>query len=686
MFSWGGESLSPLIGASTLPSAERPRSRSPHAARSQPTPLNSPSSGMSAGSPSVTGAAATVGSWTTGNINIDVWMSGQLEPEVLMQLSEIPLSKRKSIVIGMMKTPPTNPNSWAKACLRNFREQQFERQVAGGSSPHIRMGSTGSPGQGLSRNYGSPQGHESHGAMMQGPPLSAFADGMLQEVTGGRREGPLFPDLNNTPDRWVSSAWTLWQNSKSNFLAEIHSQLGEVVRHRFQVLPPRDQLHIGFCLMLAACIGRDLDQLVNGWCDRYDSLTNGIVLSPVMGASAPVACSSLSVQFILCGGVLASSNVLVWVAMQCVTSCRPDLRFDLKPVIEVGYREVDVRMARAAFNAKACLPRSDAGIMPCGLDDAVIGFLPEWKEKNTKVIFVIQVPNVPASTNSVPDSDVGQIHGPALRHLFHFRKSIASVTSDLGLSNVATVAFASPDTSDDLRSALSELFGNAVEGVGSTLKYNDFAASPVVFANPVQLSVVKNTSPAAESNKVDGWIFNSEALRSLGSTALPLNPQTLSRNASAHLLGERSLLPNEERLLKIAKMKHEITGELRLPSRDFFGRQLGFEGSPVMKIINEQFKCHPWIIPSTGGAAPPGLKGGEACGQSRYCLECESLFQDLAVVYHLSTCADIVCSCFLKSVMTWQDGRGAQDFLTLPAHWTHHRCGPDCPSNPSRGL
>ena len=665
---------------------ERLRSRSPHPGQSQPTPPNSQTAHHAAGSSGANTSSADVTSWSTGRLNLDSWMTGQLEPEVLMQLAEIPVSKRKSIVIGMMKNPPSNANSWTKACLRNYREQQYERQVSGGTPSPSGMRSTGSAAQGASPNYGSPQGHGMHGLMMQGPPISATAGAMAHEITGGRRAGPLFPPLNNTPDRWVSAAWTLWQNSKSNFLAEIHSQLGEVVRGRFQVMPPRDQIHIGFCMMLASSTGMDLDQLVNGWCDRYDALTSGLAPTPVLGPSAQVPCSQLSVQFILCGGVLALPNILTWVAMQCVNSCRPDLRIDLKPVIEVGYREVDVRMARDLFKFPACLPRSEVGITPCGLNDVVTGFLPEWKQKNTKVIFVIQVPNVPASTTSAHDSDAMMIHGPALRHLFHVRKSIETITSDLGLSNVATVAFASPTTSQVLRSDLSEFFGNVVEGVDSTLKYNDFAASPVVFTNPVQLSVVKNTSLAAESDKLDGWIFNSAALRSLGKSALLLTPETLSNNASALLLGERMLQPQEENLLKIATMKHDVTGELRLPSRDFFARQLGFEGSPLMKIVNEQFKCHQWIIPSTGGAAPGGLKGGEACGQSRYCLECESLFQDLASVYHLSTCADVVISCFLKSVMTWQDSRGPQDLLTLPVHWSLHRCGPDCPPNPTRGL
>jgi hypothetical protein len=613
-------------------------------------------------------------------------MTNTLEADVLVQLAEIPAGKRKSIIIGMMKKPPANPNSWAKACLRNYREQMFESQVAGGTSPHTGMRSTASPAQSASPNYGSPQGHVSHFALMQGPPISAHAESVMRDFTGGRREGPLFPALDNTPDKWVLSAWTLWQHSKSNFLAEIHGQMGEVARGRFQILPPKDQLHIGFALMLASMKGIDLDQTVNSWCDRYDALTNGIGLTPTVPAGSPLPCNELSVQFILCGGVLASSNILTWVAMQCVTSCRPDLRIDMRPVIEVGYREVDVRVARGVFIAKACLARSDVGFTPSGLNDAVNGFLPEWKAKNTKVIIVIQVPNVLASTAHPSDVDRTQIHGSALRHLFDLRKGIATISSGLGQSSVATVAFAPPNISDVLRSELAELFGNIVDGVSTTIKYNDFAASPVVFTNPVNLSVVKNTTPVPETDKLDGWIFNSEALRGMGSTALPLNPESLSRNACAQLLGERMLSPQEERLLSISKMKHEITGELRLPSRDFFGRQLGLEGSPVMKIVNEQFKCHQWIIPSTGGAAPAGLKGGEACGQSRYCLECESLFQEFAVVYHLSTCADVVTSCFLKSVMTWQDGRGPQDFLTLPAHWSDHRCGPDCPSNPSRGV
>ena len=317
-------------------------------------------------------------------MQMDTWMSEQIEEGVLTSLADIPLSKRKSIVIGMMKQMPKNPNSWVKACLRNFHEQVFERQVTGGASPNFGMRPNGTPPSVPSPYQGMQAGQPSHGSLMQGPPLSSISESMVRQITGRGREGPLSPVVTGTPDKWVHSAWTLWQNNKSHFCAEIHSQLGEVVRGRFQGMPARDQLHIGFGLMLAASTGMDLDQLVNSWCDRYDALSNGIVLTPAPTTAATSSPSQLSVQFILCGGVLASSNVLTWVAMQCVGYCRPDLRIDLMPVIEVGYREVDVRVARAVFNAQACLARSDAGVTPGGLNDAITGFLQEWKQKKPR--------------------------------------------------------------------------------------------------------------------------------------------------------------------------------------------------------------------------------------------------------------------------------------------------------------
>jgi hypothetical protein len=620
MFSWGGQSLNPLAGVSTGPAPEA-RSRSPRQSQSQPVPSHDDFAGHGHLPSPANVTPGNVQPWVTGSAVADAWMPANLEHDVLDQLAEMPAAKRKSVILGMMKNPPTNPNSWAKACVRNWREQMFERQAAGGPSPHTGMRSTGSSEQriGSCSHYSTPNGHVSpHGALMQGPPLSAQSESMARAITGVRRQGPLFPDLPRSPAQWVQSAWTLWHTSKSNFCALIHAQLGDAVRGRFQVMPPQDQLHIGFGVMLAADTSMDLDQLVSGWCDRYDLLNNGIVSTPVPPVGTPTPGAQLSVQFILCGGVLASSNILTWVAMQCMHSCRPDLRIDLKPVIEVGYREVDVRVARGMLSSGFCDARSDAGCTPAVLNDAVIRFLPEWKEKSTKIVFVIQVPNDQNSQSRVSVAGGSPIHSKALRHLFHFRKSIATISDDLGHSNVATVVFASSTTSEVLRSELSELFGRVVEGVSTTLKYNEFAESPVVFTNPTQLSVAKNTTLAPESDKIDGWIFNSTALRSLGPAALPLNPNTLSRNACAHLLKERMLLPQEEDLLQAAKMKHAITGELRLPSRDFFGRLLGLEGSPVLKIVNEQFKCHQWIIPSTGGPAPSGLRGGEACGQSRY--------------------------------------------------------------------
>jgi hypothetical protein len=92
-----------------------------------------------------------------------------------------------------------------------------------------------------------------------------------------------------------------------------------------------------------------------------------------------------------------------------------------------------------------------------------------------------------------------------------------------------------------------------LKALSPTIRYNDFVVSLFVFSNPVELSSVKNTRPALDSDKVDGWIFNSGGLRSLGNSVLPFDPVTLCRNAYAQLLGERTLLPQEENLLKNSK-------------------------------------------------------------------------------------------------------------------------------------
>jgi hypothetical protein len=124
-------------------------------------------------------------------------------------------------------------------------------------------------------------------------------------------------------------------------------------------------------------------------------------------------------------------------------------------------------LPQLCVSSKACLPHSDAALAPCGLNDAVNQCLPVWKENNTKVIFVIQVPKLSTHVTSGSDVEGHQIHGTLLRHLFHLRKSIVTTSSGLGHSNVASIAFASLMISTVLRLGLADMFGNVVEGVVS---------------------------------------------------------------------------------------------------------------------------------------------------------------------------------------------------------------------------
>ncbi len=120
MFSWGGQSLNPLAGVSTGPAPEA-RSRSPRQSQSQPVPSHDDFAGHGHLPSPANVTPGNVQPWVTGSSVADSWMPANLEPDVLDQLAEMPASKRKSVILGMMKNPSTNPNSWASMCSQLAR-------------------------------------------------------------------------------------------------------------------------------------------------------------------------------------------------------------------------------------------------------------------------------------------------------------------------------------------------------------------------------------------------------------------------------------------------------------------------------------------------------------------------------------------------------------------------------------
>ena len=71
----------------------------------------------------------------TGNPRADGWYHDHInDAEVKLKFMEMPVYRRKSIILKAMDRPPDNLESWLIACHRNWITQELEKRVAGGAS------------------------------------------------------------------------------------------------------------------------------------------------------------------------------------------------------------------------------------------------------------------------------------------------------------------------------------------------------------------------------------------------------------------------------------------------------------------------------------------------------------------------------------------------------------------------
>ena len=75
----------------------------------------------------------------TGNPRADCWYHDHPnDAEVKLKFMEMPVYRRKSIILKAMDRPPDNLESWLIACHRNWITQELEKRVAGGASVYGR--------------------------------------------------------------------------------------------------------------------------------------------------------------------------------------------------------------------------------------------------------------------------------------------------------------------------------------------------------------------------------------------------------------------------------------------------------------------------------------------------------------------------------------------------------------------
>ena len=146
----------------------------------------------------------------------------------------------------------------------------------------------------------------------------------------------------------------------------------------------------------------------------------------------------------------------------------------------------------------------------------------------------------------------------------------------------------------------------------------------------------------------------------------------------------RPLAEWEQTAVDRIKMQHVSTGEVRFISRAFWLLWLGFEGTPLPKIVDEIWPCFEHILAATGEQLAATSQDASACGAHRWCRNCEILFQHLGQAWHVQSLTDCAVG-WLSRVLDYHvQGDRSVAWFDRPDE-PAHQCGPFCPHNPKQG-
>ena len=629
--------------ARSRPPTPRDRSRSPRGGGENRSPANTSDRPQ----------------WCTGNEDVDAWMVQNLEEVVIEDLGIIPVSKRKDIVLNMMLNNRDNPNAWARACIRNFRTAQNEREYA------------------LRRKQAN--GCSPSSQICKSPSSNGTA-------TSFRTSVPVV----STPA--IVAAIKMAETNPSHMIENMIKCMDTQSRGKLITMTPKQQLWVGVASYLSTYDDNSLPDNIKSVLSRMLAVQQAEGQPCATKSSSPGSIPSaaskktISLQLVFVGGELCIGLLSALVAHQKLEKMNPEVSVQILPVME--FSQVDTNVKTHRNLEKANLGLSYDSQFPKTLDEleqTVQSKLPQWKESDTKVVFISFLPFPVNPVSQATPTRKGSLHSESLRPIWLVRNAMNRVTETLG-TNMASLVFTPSDFSAGLQEELTAVLGSHIQNMANH-RYNDHHPTMHCYALPKGLKVVRSNDPEPWKAEMDGWQVCNSRLSALMASNVRIEPSKVIKLSVTKLFAERDLTDEEAEYLDAFRMHHAVSGENRFMSRDFWFHLYGISEAPIITAINDAYgQCLRWIVGSTGTAMDQGVPGGEACGHSRYCTTCEHVLHRLGRVPHLAVSADVVTSLFQRCISLWSSGSSVDpSVFGLPNTVEDHQCGPDCPHNPRRG-
>ena len=606
----------------------------------------------------------------TGNPTADSWFRDNvMDMEVQQSFLELPLWCRKSIVFKSMQSPPSDAVSWFRACVRNHRTNELEKQISGGASVHRQplpghqSGTAFAPSTlpAMAPSW-QPPAHSGHA-----PPRASA----VPAVTLARGESAEPP--------WTRQLLGCWPSQKSQLVGHLLSQLDEATQIQVQSLPPQTMAALGFCLGVAGTSDASATQQVQMWLRRVggSSDTSSVESPRSIPAELPAA-GAIQLQLILVvpnhwvGLVLAKTFVHVYekVAPRSVT---------FLPLV-VACSEGGDDLTEDDFS-RLRLSHNRSVNSTVSLERFVENNAAQFKRYGIKTLMVTVLSAV--SHRSMPAGAVASANPEAILHKGQFRHMWPSVKHSnilrgtTGDDTVSELLFAPPDLPEPVQAVVSNAVGP--KQATSLSVYNNITVCPLVFACPTGLSIVKCCQDHDSSvTEVDGWKLETDSFPVL---KVPTGLAThIMRLVEVQIFKERPLTEAEDQQFSSLLTRHNKTGEVRLCSREFWLRWWGFAKTPMQKEFDHKWPCHQTVFAVTGLPSPPNAPSARPCGKDRYCKHCEHVLVAIEAAYSLPTMVDAMVAMTTRSVQAWQSADTHSDDL-----WQRradinrmHVCGDHC--------
>ena len=656
MFSTPSWMMSPSAPSATVASSDVSRASVDSRSRS-------PMSSRRGGASDHNGAPATAFPITGLKLTEDWYHQNVSEPQIMEAFLEVPMWKRKQVILKCIEKTPENVHSWLFAVCRNQKNNDLEKRLLQQASVQCAR-STPSPTTGLSPAALSPPDQRHQDAARQNP---LHAAPVLPLLSHGMSGSP-----SHEAPRWSSELIALWPSQKSRLVAHFMALLSPTNQQGLAVLAPQTQACVALAVALLALENASADCLAAECVRRLQLPSPGSQSLTSVALPAAPAAAVVQLQLVFVSPENAVSLVFAKSFILAMDKMCPGA-FNYLPLIVVSLQEgpsltADADKLKLSLNGTVTCPES--------LETFVENSKTNFRAYHIKTLFVSMIHAVNGGSARMPvQRGIAALHADGCRFLWAVAKCSHLLRATTGDDAVCELTFAPSKLDEVVKMELAKVTGPHTST--ANVSYNGVAPVPTVFATPSGCAIVQGFRAASYDTQVmDGWQVASDPTVSEDVSGGLIS--FIARTAEAAVFGDKTLSPLEQQTMDDFTMRHQETGERRLCSRDWWLRWYGYVKTPLQTMLSAQHPCHTMIFTVTGSPAPAGTTGVELCGKQRFCVACEKVFVFLDGTYCLPVMVDAAVALMVKARQLWASGQGDPAWARCAEVNRMHHCGPSC--------